>query len=353
MTITGASDVDQAAALSTQALRDVAHLDWSVPAAGLEWSCYDTAVHMASDLVGYAGQLTGRATADYVPFEITAEPGTTPAGLIRVIEATGGLLSAAVRTSGPDVRAWHPCGMAGADGFAAMGVVEALLHTHDVLTGLGVHGWQPPADLCRRVLDRLFPQAPATGDPWTVLRWMTGRAELPGLPRLTAWRWYADPVRAEGMTLCEISPAVAADLHRGGPGGFAWAADGPAEGTRFAAGMVVKAHEDGSYRPGWGTYAMVRATDQLAVGGIGFHAAPDADGTVEIGYDVVPSARGNGHATQALRALSAWALARPGVSRVTATVEPDNAPSHAVVARAGFTRTGTAEGGTRYARTAA
>ncbi|MDJ0380033.1 GNAT family N-acetyltransferase [Streptomyces sp. G-G2] len=352
MTIMNAQHVDEAVSLTARALRSVAHLDWSVPAAGLEWSCYDTVVHVASDFTGYATQLTGRASAGYVPYEIAADPGTGPDGLIHIIEATGGLLSAVVATSPAEVRAWHPYGTGGADAFAAMGIVEALLHTHDVLGGLGVTDWAPPAELCGAVLDRLFPHAPRAHSPWPTLLWATGRAELPGLPRLAGWRWQTAPIRTERLALCEISPVTGADLHTGGPGGFAWTEDGPYEGTRFAAGMVTKAHEAGVHRPGWGAYAIVRAEDGRAVGGIGFHGAPDGDGHAEIGYDLVPSARGNGYATEAVRALTAWALGQPGLSALHATVDEENLASHAVVARAGFQRGGEGEGQVHYTLTA-
>ncbi|WP_327280136.1 GNAT family N-acetyltransferase [Streptomyces sp. NBC_01205] len=345
MTIMGSDAVERSVSLTARALRDVAHLDWSAPAADLEWSCYDTAVHVAGDFTAYAAQLTGRATGAYVPFEISADPGTDPSGLIEVVEATGGLLCAAVAVARPGVRAWHPCGMAGPDGFAAMGVVETLLHTHDILGGLGVHGWEPDADLCEQVLDRLFPHAPRAAAPWQSLLWVSGRTELPGLPRRRAWRWYNEPPAADRVVLCEISPNLAAELQAGGTGGFAWAEDGPGEGTRAAAAMVAEAREEGTHRPGWGAYAIVRTQDRRAIGGIGFHGAPDADGHAEVGYDLVPSARGNGYATDALNGLTAWAFGQPGVTALHASVDEDNAPSHGVVGRAGFVRTGSTEGG--------
>ncbi|CAL9618507.1 GNAT family N-acetyltransferase [Streptomyces sp. NPDC003090] len=348
MPIMGPQDIDEAVAAITSALRGVTDRDWSVPANGLEWSCHDTAVHIADDFTGYATQLTGRATHGYAPFEVVAAPGTTPDGLLRVLEATGGLLAAAVFRTPPDVRAWHPYGVAGGDGFAAMGVVEALVHTHDILTAHGVHDWRPPAHLCARVLERLFPHVPRDGDPWRALLWATGRGELGGLPRLGAWQWFADPIRSERLVLCELGPRLAADLHEGGSGGFAWAGGGPEEGTRFSGGMVVRAHEAGTYRPGWGAYAIVRASDGRAVGGIGFHAAPGADGEAEVGYDIVTAERGKGYATEALRALAGWAFTRPELTALRATVEQDNAPSHAVVERAGFTRTGASDDGVRY-----
>ncbi|MGI5481112.1 GNAT family N-acetyltransferase [Streptomyces lavendofoliae] len=333
-----ARDVDETVAVTVRALRAVADRDWSGPAAGLEWSCHETAVHMAGDFVGYAAQLTGRVTDTYVPLDVVAPPGTDPAGLVRVVEATGGLLSAAVRTTPAGVRAWHPCGATGADGFAAMGVVEALVHTHDIVRAHGLPDRWAPAELSARVLDRLFPHVPRTGDPWRTLLWATGRADLDGAPRPAVWRWYGEPVRSARLLLCEVSPNVGADLHDGGDGGFTWTDGGPPEGTRIAGRLVAEAHAAGAYRPGWGPYVIVRAADRRAVGAVGFHAAPDADGLAEVGYDVVEGARGNGYATEALRALAGWAFAHPATAVLRAVVDHGNAPSHRVVARAGFTR---------------
>ena len=69
-------------------------------------------------------------------------------------------------------------------GFAAMGVNEILMHTRDITEGLGIP-WYPPESLCMAVLARL-PDAPV-GDPVQALLWCTGRADLPGYPRVTSW----------------------------------------------------------------------------------------------------------------------------------------------------------------------
>ncbi|MGA8248243.1 MAG: hypothetical protein WB797_15165, partial [Nocardioides sp.] len=80
----------------------------------------------------------------------------------------------------------------GPGGLRRHGVTETLVHGHDASLGLGV-AWEPPADLCLRVLARLFPVDLPDADPWTALLWATGRADLPGRPRLDDWRWYAEP----------------------------------------------------------------------------------------------------------------------------------------------------------------
>jgi hypothetical protein len=91
-----------------------------------------------------------------------------PAGLLQVLEASGALLIAVVRTTPSRVRAYHSDGVSDPEGFAAMGVVEILVYTHDLAEGLGL-AWAPPADLCSRALARLFPAAPGTTEPWPTL----------------------------------------------------------------------------------------------------------------------------------------------------------------------------------------
>ncbi|HMQ26570.1 MAG TPA: GNAT family N-acetyltransferase, partial [Acidimicrobiales bacterium] len=56
-----------------------------------------------------------------------------------------------------------------------------------------------------------------------------------------------------------------------------------------------------------------------------------------IGYWVGAADRGRGHATRAVRLMSTWALRHLGLSEVTATVDPANRASLAVLRRAGFT----------------
>ena len=151
--------------------------------------------------------------------------------------------------------------------------------------------------------------------------------------------------RSERIELRVITPASAAELAGEiGDGGFVWAPGGPYGGTRDACRMIVKAAEGGVYQPGWGAFAIVRLEDGAAIGGVGFHGPPDA-GSVEIGYDLAESARGRGFATEAVRLLTAHALAVPGVTRVLAHTDPANTASQAVLLRAGFVRDGDNEDG--------
>ncbi|QKW53519.1 maleylpyruvate isomerase N-terminal domain-containing protein [Streptomyces buecherae] len=201
-----ADDLERAVRHAVATLRQAPAAAWESRAGTLEWDCWETVEHLSDDLFAYAAQLGPAApplTGD-VPFvwesrrpggpanAIHADRAAGPDGLLQVLEASGALLVAMVRTKPPQVRAHHVFGASDPEGFAAMGLVETLVHTHDLAEGLGLD-WTPPADVCARVLARLFPDAPRTTDPWPTLLWSTGRAELPDHPRLTRWRWYGAP----------------------------------------------------------------------------------------------------------------------------------------------------------------
>ncbi|MFJ4804075.1 GNAT family N-acetyltransferase [Streptomyces murinus] len=331
--------VTEAVAGCLAVLRAAADRDWrSVRAGRVEWDCHTTAVHVADDLVAYAANLAGRARDAYIPFELKLDEGTDNAGLLQVLEATGALLAAAVVTAPPSVRAFHPYPFRDADrsGFAAMGVTEVLLHTHDMAEGLGLP-YEPSAELAESVLATIFPHIQPGPRPWPTLLWATGRGELPGRAPVTEWRWYNNLVlRSERLTLTGVRPAAAHDLALGGDGGFDWIGDGPEEGTRDAARMLLKAYEVGVHRPEFTSFTLVRTEDGRAVGALGFHGAPDEDGRVEIGYNLVEEVRGQGYATEALRALARWALAREDVRTLYARAQKTNTASQRVLTRAGF-----------------
>ncbi|MEV8566287.1 hypothetical protein AB0436_12045 [Streptomyces sp. NPDC051322] len=201
-----ADDLQSAVRLAVTTLRDAPPSAWDRNAGSLEWDCWETVEHLSDDLFAYAAQLGPQVPPldGEVPFVwksrrpggpanvIHADRAGGPEGLLQVLEASGALLVAMVRTTAPTVRSYHGFGVSDPEGFAAMGVVETLVHTHDLAEGLGL-AFCAPDDLCARVLARLFPDAPDSADRWSTLLWATGRTELPGRPRLTTWRWYGAP----------------------------------------------------------------------------------------------------------------------------------------------------------------
>lgn len=171
------------------ALGPVLRADWNVPAGELEWSCRTTAVHLADSYFAHAARVAAQPQDWFVPAEVSVDHSAAPLDVLQVIDACAQLLQCAAAGADPASRAWHPWGTSDPAGSVAMGAVEGLVHTWDICRGLG-RDWLPPADLCRPVLDRLFPNAPDV-DPAHALLWCTGRIALGDQPRLETWRWYS------------------------------------------------------------------------------------------------------------------------------------------------------------------
>ena len=89
-----------------------------------------------------------------------------------------------------------------------------------------------------------------------------------------------------------------------------------------------------------GFWAWVATHDGVEVGTGGFGGRPGANRRLTVGYAVHEEHRGNGYATELLELLTAWALARPEVDVVRATIRPDNSASLRVAEKAGFTHDG-------------
>ncbi len=100
-------------------------------------------------------------------------------------------------------------------------------------------------------------------------------------------------------------------------------------------------------RAGWfGWYALATgdaAAAPVLVASGGFMGPPD-DGTVNIGYSVLPEFQGKGYATELVVGLVGWAVRQPGVARVLAETEWANPASVRVLEKAGFLHAGPTAG---------
>ena len=90
---------------------------------------------------------------------------------------------------------------------------------------------------------------------------------------------------------------------------------------------------------GYNTWFIVG--DGMLCGTAGYKGPPDAEGSVEVGYSVIPEARRRGFASGAVALLVARAFADPRVSTVRAETMQDALPSKAVLRRCGFRQVGT------------
>ena len=151
------------------------------------------------------------------------------------------------------------------------------------------------------------------------------------------------------VRLDPITPRLARAMLRGTPQpDLPWADGFPLPSVRGALERIVAAEGTGLELQPFFAYVIVRCSDGMAVGDAGFHGPPSEDGEVEIGYALVPSARGNGLAGEATGLLVEWARSQPSVRSVTARVEPSNGPSRRLLERLGFARDGERGGLDRF-----
>jgi len=86
----------------------------------------------------------------------------------------------------------------------------------------------------------------------------------------------------------------------------------------------------------WWNWLAVRGEGREAVGSVAFAGPPDRDGAVLIGYAMYPAFEGRGYATEAVRAMIAWAFAQPGVREVRALAPVWNTPALRVAENVGM-----------------
>ena len=98
----------------------------------------------------------------------------------------------------------------------------------------------------------------------------------------------------------------------------------------------------------FGVWVIIERKSNTVVGDIGFTGPPAENGSIEIGYSVIPDRRGRGYATEAARALVDWALTHPGVRSIVAGCDNDNLPSIRTLERIGFVRSGESQGQLRW-----
>jgi [ribosomal protein S5]-alanine N-acetyltransferase len=97
------------------------------------------------------------------------------------------------------------------------------------------------------------------------------------------------------------------------------------------------AHTEKPPDPRTRPYVLGIELDNTLIGHVGLSAAR---GSVEIGYAIEQRLHGHGFATEAVTAMSQWALAELALPEVLGIVAVDNVPSCRVLEKAGYVRSG-------------
>ena len=118
----------------------------------------------------------------------------------------------------------------------------------------------------------------------------------------------------------------------------------PPPNLRDALEFFARTLDSRSDLDGWrGWYWLASAPEVerwTLVGSGGFKGTPDETGTVEIGYGTLEEFQKRGYATEAVLGLLVWAFQQPGIARVTAEAEMENAASVRVLEKCGFVLVG-------------
>src|SRR5262249_27423896 len=110
--MTEIADVPAAARAAVSALAGYTDLDWQqMRAAGLQWSCRQTALHMVDCLYFYAMQVIYGHPDDYLCTELALDDSASPPRLLTALSVHAELLHGIARSAGPDLRAHHNYGL--------------------------------------------------------------------------------------------------------------------------------------------------------------------------------------------------------------------------------------------------
>lgn len=93
----------------------------------------------------------------------------------------------------------------------------------------------------------------------------------------------------------------------------------------------TKMLQDDIEQLGWGVWLMVHIDDSTLIGDLGFTGKPDEQGTVEMGYEVLPAYRNHGYAFEAVQALVNFAFTHPELKRIISNCSRDNIASLRII----------------------
>lgn len=144
-------------------------------------------------------------------------------------------------------------------------------------------------------------------------------------------------LRTSRLALSPVQPHVAAAIV-GGVRLDGWAKDFPQDGDMVIARLFNDHPAQSPDAIAYGPRHLTLLESGEVVGTAGFFGPPDDHGVVGLGYGVVPSVRGQGLATEALKALLEFASHDPRVRLVQADASRENMASRRVLMNGGFTQ---------------
>ena len=111
-------------------------------------------------------------------------------------------------------------------------------------------------------------------------------------------------------------------------------------GPEVSAEFLQRLNESTAPDPWRDGFAVVQVNANSVIGFCSFTGPPSEDGRVEIAYGIAPDYQRRGYATEAARALIAYAWASGKVATICAHTLPERNASTRVLERCGFTFSG-------------
>jgi len=153
-----------------------------------------------------------------------------------------------------------------------------------------------------------------------------------------------EPIETERLLIRPVEPGDVESLHarRNDPSSAqfqSWTTPYPLEHAQTLVDDIVALN---GTPPGNGWFQVTVVDGARVVGDIAVHLSFDGR-CAELGWTFAPFARGQGYALEAATAIAAWCVETVGVSRVSASMHPDNDASARLAERLGMVFEGVAE----------
>ena len=114
----------------------------------------------------------------------------------------------------------------------------------------------------------------------------------------------------------------------------------PADRAEVSPEWLARMQASSSSDPWLHGFAVTHRESGVIIGSCGFRAPPGPEAFVEIAYGIDPAYQGRGYATEAARALVAFAFGSGRVSLVRAHTKPTESASTRVLTKCRFVRVG-------------
>ncbi len=88
----------------------------------------------------------------------------------------------------------------------------------------------------------------------------------------------------------------------------------------------------------WGIWLILHVSQQVLIGNFGFSGKPNATGTVEIGYEILPNYQRQGYGWEASQAMISWGFSHVELKRIFAQCDTSNLASIHLLEKLGMQR---------------